>query len=557
MYNNFFGMEAISFQTSSQLGKDLTTVFQEVIDFRDNLDYSNIPDDFYKRRLFRIRNVVQFCNKTMGPKFIKVLEKDLGFKVKNFNIYGSDDGSTTPCGFFAVNIDINAMGTDMYRALMNMTGVNYSSTELSGKYADDVKELAECIDLDSGRLKKTTIGNKIPITIQAIYFDAIFAFCLGEYIDEKYVKELTAEEIAAILMHECGHAMTVIEHAADMYVTSSRIRNDAVNIKKSGNIKDAKAFIKALDTKVITKIVSIVNKSDLANVGDAKNLKENVLKAVTMIGKLNTLLEVAEKDKGKGSIIISTVMLPVNVIMALVNLLAIVITDVLLLCMQAITLVELDKYCYVDEHGDGGKAADRRNNRNSLFLLERWADEFVSRQGYGNHLASGLVKFHKAINYIVNASPEFNLIHNDRSINKLSIYSAVVNIYLSICDSISLMNYLDPVIYENNYNRLKRILENSKGIFKEAKLPDNCVYEWIAKCRETEVQMQKAKRFTDSDFVKAAINTLHNLAILEPVNLWQMIKDGKLDRDCTILEDRLDDMRNNSLFMMSHLFRTM
>ena len=69
--------------------------------------------------------------------------------------------------------------------------------------------------------------------------------------------------------------------------------------------------------------------------------------------------------------------------------------------------------------------------------------------------------------------------------------------------------------------------------------------------------MQKAKRFTDSDFVKAVINTLHNLAILEPVNLWQMIKDGKLDRDCAILEDRIDDMRNNSLFMMSHLFRTM
>ena len=53
------------------------------------------------------------------------------------------------------------------------------------------------------------------------------------------------------------------------------------------------------------------------------------------------------------------------------------------------------------------------NNKNSLFLLERWADEFVSRQGYGNYLSSGLVKFHKAINYIVNASPEFNLIYHD------------------------------------------------------------------------------------------------------------------------------------------------
>jgi hypothetical protein len=368
---------------------------------------------------------------------------------------------------------------------------------------------------------------------------------------------LTAEELAAIMMHECGHAMTVIEHAVDMYVTSSRIRNDAVNIKRSGDIKDAKALIKALDTKVVTKIVSIINKSDFTNVSDTKNLKENVLKAATMVGKLNTLLDVAEKDKGSGSIIISAVMLPINVIMSLIHLLAIVIVDIALLAIQMITLIELMKYSYVDEHGDGGKAADRRNNKNSLFLLERWADEFVSRQGYGDHLASGLVKFHKAMNYIVNASPEFNLIHNDRSINKLSIYSAIVNMYLSICDSISLMNYLDPVIYENNYNRLKRILENSKGIFKEEKLPDNCVYEWIAKCKETEVQMQKAKRITDSEFGKAAINILHNLFILEPVNLWQLIKDGKLDRDCTILEDRLDDMRNNALFMMSHVFRTM
>ena len=69
--------------------------------------------------------------------------------------------------------------------------------------------------------------------------------------------------------------------------------------------------------------------------------------------------------------------------------------------------------------------------------------------------------------------------------------------------------------------------------------------------------MQKAKRITDSEFGKAAINTLHNLFILEPVNLWQLIKDGKLDRDCSILENRLDDMRNNSLFMLSHVFKTM
>lgn len=557
MFNNFFGMEAISFQTSSQLGKDLTAIFQEVIDFRDNLDYSNIPDDFYKRKVFRAHNVMQFVHKTMGPKFIKVVEKDLGFKIKNLVIYGADDGSSMPLGYFAVNIDINSMGPDMFRSLMNMTGTNYGDTELNGKYANDVKELAECIDLDSGRLKKTTIGKKTPIAVQSVYFDAIFAFCLGDYIDNVYAKELTAEELAAIMMHECGHAMTVIEHAADLYVTNSRIRNDAVNIKRSGNIKDAKAFVKELDTKVITKIVSIVNKADFAGVDEAKGIKENVLKLATMVSKLGTLLDVADKDRGKGSILIGMAMLPLNVIMSLINLVAIILGDIIMLILGTLTIVELFKYSYVDSHGDGGKAADRRNNKNSLFLLERWADEFVARQGYGKYLASALVKLEKAVAYITNASPDINLIHHDRTVNKISIYSAAVSLYVSLCRSLSLSHYLEPIIYENSYNRLRRILQDAKGIFKEEKLPDSCVYEWLASCRELDEQIQKSKRIVDTDFGKAAINLLHNLFVLEPVNVYQLIKDGKLDRDCSILEDRIDDMRNNSLFMMSHMFRTM
>ena len=95
----------------------------------------------------------------------------------------------------------------------------------------------------------------------------------------------------------------------------------------------------------------------------------------------------------------------------------------------------------------------------------------------------------------------------------------------------------------------------NKGIFKEENLPTNCIYEWLAKCRDIEETMNKAKRVMDTDFGKAAINTLHNLFILEPVNFYQLIKDGKLDRDCSILENRLDDMRNNALFMLSHQFR--
>ena len=557
MFNSIFGMEAVSFQTHSRLGKDLTAVFQEVIDFRDNLDYTNIPDDFYVRRAFRIRNVVRFCNKTMGPKFVKVLEKDLGFKVKKFYLYGVDDGSSEPAGVFAVNIIINDMSPDMFRSIMNMTGTNFENTKLSGKYASDVEELAGCIDLHNTNLKKTTIGKNKPITVQYIYFDIMFAFCMTDFVDPAYAEDFTAEELAAIMMHECGHAMSVIEHTADLYVTSSRIRNDATNIRKSGDIKDARAFVKALDTKVVTKMVSIANSDMLNGIEDAKGVRECVLKVATMVGKLNTVLDVAEKDRGKGWVSLGLVMLPANVIWAILHLLTIVLCDVLFLTLQIITIVELEKYSYVDAHGDGGKASDRRNNKNNLFLLERWADEFVARHGYGEYLSSGLNKFGKNAVALKNISSSYTLMHHDPVVNKISLYAMAVNMFIGLCNMINVCRYLEPVIYENNYNRLKRILQNSKGIFKEEKLPDDCVYEWIEKCRNIESDAQQAKKLIDTDFGKAAINTLHNLFILEPVNLYQLIKDGKLDRDCSILEDRLDDMRNTSLFMLSHAFRTM
>jgi hypothetical protein len=276
-----------------------------------------------------------------------------------------------------------------------------------------------------------------------------------------------------------------------------------------------------------------------------------------MVGKLGAVLDVAEKDYGKGWLSISVVMLPINVLNAMLHVIYILCMDVMLLLLQIITLVELEKYSYVDAHGDGGKASDRRNNKNNLFLLERWADEFVARHGYGKYLAAGLNKFDKNIAALMNASMSYTFMHHDPVINKVSLYAMAVNMFISFCKMITIGRYLEPVIYENNYNRLKRILQNSKGIFKEENLPDDCIYEWLEKCRDIEMEAQQAKKLKDTDFGKAAINTLHNLFILEPTNLYQLIKDGKLDRDCSILEDRIDDMRNNSLFMMSHAFRTM
>jgi hypothetical protein len=549
MFNSIFGMEAVSFQTSSQLGKDLTAVFQEVIDYRDNLDYTGIPDDFYVRRGVRIRNVVRFCNKTMGPKFVKVLEKDLGFKVKNFYLYGADDGSSIPLGIFAVNIDINAMGPDMYRALMNMTGTNFMDTKSNGKYADDVAELADCIDLHNTKLKKTTIGKNKPITVQTIYFDVMFAFCINEFVDPAYAEEFTAEELAAIMMHECGHAMTVIEHAADSYVTSGRLNNYCTTITNTNNPKDIAKMNKAVRTNLIPAMKRAAK-------GD-QELTKKVNDADKRLANIDTILGYVSKESpGEGTLIGGLSTLAWNVLMVHIRIAYLSVQYIVVTLLNSIYGNELRRYVihFYDSTVRDVKSNDRRDNYNQDFLMERWADEFVSRHGYGEHQASALRKLLKNIKYC--ASSTGRLLMYYRPLNDITIYSCLMAAYISIMWWLYPTSWIDPIAYENGYDRIKRLLQNTKGIFKEEKLPDACVYEWVAKCNEIELQMKKVKELQHTDFGKGVVNVLHNL-IMDPANLFQLIKDGKLDRDCAILEDRLDDMRNNALFMMSHVFRTM
>ena len=54
------GQAAIDFQISSSLGKSLTALFQTVIDYRDNLDYSSVPDTVHAHRTYRIDKVYAF-----------------------------------------------------------------------------------------------------------------------------------------------------------------------------------------------------------------------------------------------------------------------------------------------------------------------------------------------------------------------------------------------------------------------------------------------------------------------------------------------------------------
>ena len=555
----FSGMEAINFQTYSQLGKDLTETFQEVIDFRNDLIKKNDgPKTYNANRKYRILKVCDFCRKNMAPKFISAVEKNLGLEVKTLHMINIAEAINIPQDIipfgpdfkYGVEINISEFGNDYVNQQLRMTGTNFRDNIYSGEFEKDVKDLANCIDLKSGKIvRDRTRPNNIKIYVSRMYFDVLASFCITDFADPDFVEPFTAEELAAIMMHECGHAMSVIEHAADSYVTSSRLCNYCTTISRANNAKDLSKMTKSVRTNLIPAMKKAAK-------GDAELVKQ-VNDADKRLANIDTILGYASKESpGEGTLIGGLSVLIWNVIMVHARIAYLSLRYVIITLVRAVYGRELERYLFhfYDSTVRNVKSNDRRDNYNQQFIMERWADEFVARHGYGDHLASGLRKLVNAIKYC--ASSTGKLLMYYRPLNDITIYSSLMEAYISVLWWMYPSSWLDPIKYENDFDRTKRILQNTKSVFKEEKLPDNCVYEWVSKCNEIELQMKKIKELQHTDFGRGVVNVLHNL-IMDPSNLFQLIKDGKMDRDCAILEDRLDDMRNNALFMMSHIFRTM
>jgi hypothetical protein len=118
---------------------------------------------------------------------------------------------------------------------------------------------------------------------------------------------------------------------------------------------------------------------------------------------------------------------------------------------------------------------------------------------------------------------------------------------------ISVTYYLDPNGYENDYQRAKRILENTLGIFKDQKMSKALIGTWLRKVEDLESEVQKAKTLGDTEMGKALYNLLSNVA--NPIGWMKLVYNGRLARDCEVLENRLDAIMNNKLYALSASFK--
>lgn len=541
-FDYIIGEEAVDFQVNSKLGRSLTEIFADVHKFKASINYDRTANNEEARREFRIAQVCEYVMKTTLPKFVKVVRECCNLEIRSISCLGGE--SYGICGFFAINIDISDIHDAMYEIISRSSGAHTYVSNKTEDYIDEIASMADNFNAFESKLDSKVFGkSKKPIYVSKVYFDINMAFLADEFVSADVVEPLTPQELAAIMMHEIGHAMSTIEHAADAYFMHSRIKEITVNLKnKDMSEEECLELLKQIDTKLLSKLQVALDGVD----GSERPYFTGLIRTVNTISMTIHNLQKAD-EVGSGSSLLGN-LFRIGFHVVLVG----IVGTILNLYCSAICLVfgipvwyELSIRSTKNRNDAGGKLSDVSANHNRDFVMERWADEFVSRHGYGSYLASALNKFDAMVMHSYLNGGDLSSV----ALRENALWQKYISLLSCITKLTSVLSWFDPTIYEDQYHRLYRLAQNNYALFKNDKVPVQIRNQWFDIVKKTEDEANAAKRFRDSKVGSAAVNVFK--ALTNPVKWYDYINNGNIDQDLQRLEDNLDDMLNNKLFYLS------
>ena len=541
-YFNLPGFESIDFQTSSTLGTDISRVIANAMNEIDKIWKDSKEQGDYFRNA-----VANYCTKNFAPELESVITKDTGIDVRSIQLYGRNLKNSS-FGLFAIELGLD--DADTVLTLMNRESGLNTYTKPDEQYLKDLNHLVDLLDFNKGKLKSNKYGkgNKHVIHVN-IHFDMEFAFMAKYLFADKVDKEQavpTADEIAAIMLHEIGHMMTLVEHSFDMFATANRIHENIhiVNSEKLRN--DPKYMDSFIDEhkKILNKIKKVAVM--LPNTQQNTKLSKNIKFISAAVDKLE-LMKITSNDAASMHTLISKLIMFVSLIVKIILTrcviylgLALVTTLINSLCAS---LVNLSNNRSIST---SGKTTDRGSGYNQLFLIERWADDYAAHQGYGPELAS-------ALNKLEYAFKNYSMMFDDEKLRHSTWFLSLCEIaskFLSLPSVLCAPPLLDG-IYEDDVRRIERIREDTYAFFRNNNdVPPTIINAYINKIDKLNEQIKKAE---DAQFwSRGARETLSKIWFnLTPTGIYSLLKDGNLQKDLDMLNNQVDAMRNNSLYYWS------
>ena len=545
-YFNLPGFESIDFQTSSTLGTDISKVITNAMNEIDKIWKDSKEQGDYFRNA-----VANYCTKNFAPDLESVITKDTGIDVRSIQLYGRNLKNSS-FGLFAIELGLDDVDTVV--TLMNRESGLNTSSKPDKQYLEDLNHLVDLLDFNKGKLKSNKYGkgNKHVIHVN-IHFDMEFAFMakylFADRVDREQVTP-TADEITAIMLHEIGHMMTLVEHSFDMFATANRIHEN-IHIVDSEKLRnDPKYMDSFIDEhkKILNKIKKVAVM--LPNTQQNTKLSKNIKFISAAIDKLE-LMKITSNDAASMQSLISKLVAFVGIIVKIILTrcmigLAIALSTILInyLCASLVNLANNKSI------STSSKTTDRGSGYSQLFLIERWADDYAAHQGYGPELASALNKLEYAFkNYSMMFDDE-RLRHSTWFLSLCEIASKFLNLPSVLCAPPLLDN-----IYEDDVRRIERIREDTYAFFRNnTDVPPRIINAYLNKIDKLNEQIKKAE---DAQFwSRGARETLSKIWFnLTPTGIYSLLNDGNLQKDLDMLNNQVDAMRNNSLYYWSDKFK--
>ena len=549
----FPGLEAVDFQTNSKLGSRLTKMFQDAIDFRDNLEYPPATkeieriSDLDKHVKFRISKVRGYVEQKLAPEFKKIVKEEAGLDVERLETLQTD-------GHFAVYLTYD----NAYQAITlegQMTSTSNQDYTSDEEGLQEMMSMYKNLDLKTSKLSSSKYSKGRLIKC-IIVMNITLAFLPQDYYMLTVPSDmLTAPELTAIYLHEIGHVLTVIEHMGDRYATWRREVDYIHSLKKVEFIKKTKdgkldASRAQASLNAIGKYLDILSKEkSIPGLTKSVGILQDILWSMLTI--LNRLLEeYLVRFTDLGWVLEYFNMVVKCCIMSVQYTIVYLIMSAMSVSLCVIDTEARKQFFHTDRNYQGTKSSDTMTNSNNLFMLERWADEFVVRHGYGAYQASALRKIDAMFSKMVGFGPV------QYYINRYNPFYIIFQLYYVVLFfhlNPSRM-FLDPVTYENDYKRIYRLLQDQYAWFKTNTTPGPVMDDMLNQIVILKDEMDSAKRLVDYEFVETLTGILQNLA--NPIRWMTILNDANLRKDIANLENRLDDLRNNPLYAIGASIRS-
>lgn len=370
MFN--FSLEAMQAVLQSRFGRELDAIWQEIIDYRDK----SLADMSYNGKLSALK---KFFRDTTVKKFVQCVWKNVGLHFSEVKITSLYTGSF--CTWIFIDKDGKELqdGTTQIESILNADYIKRFFPMVSSMIKDDhftaeeLMKIANSYDASSGAIKDSMKLQIRKFVNPILGFDLELAFLIEDQLAKNSgLGNFTAREITAIILHEIGHTLTLVEHAGDCYARMSSFNYLTSAFRQANATKPDQAA--RLAEAVAAKI---------AKRGDSTNAE-----------RLNKIAAQYRNDIAKAgpsvdpTVIKKTVAGMLETVFCFIGDIINVPLDILLGSPVSTRLAS----------DQSGKKSDLPLNRRLVTWQERKADEYAFTHGYGADQVAALDRLGKFFN---------------------------------------------------------------------------------------------------------------------------------------------------------------